>query len=102
MEKRTRLEITQRENRIATYEMEEQLEDSRKIYFDNILDDIVEGKYNDLPMMKEEKNVSVFVDQDKANAARECAKQLGYKSLKQMISTILNEKGIRYYETDEL
>lgn len=102
MKKRTRLEITDKEREIALLEMEEQLEDSKRIYFEGVLDEIVEGKYNDLAIVEEKKNDSVFVDQDKANAARECAKELGYKSLRQMVSTIMKEKGMKYYATDEL
>lgn len=102
MDKRTRLEITDEENEIVITDMVEQLEDSRRIYFENILDEIVEGKHNDLAILEEKKTESVFVNQEKANAAREYAKALGYKSLKQMVSTILNEKGREFYATDEL
>lgn len=102
MKKRTRLEITDKEREIALLEMEEQLEDSKRIYFEGVLDEIVEGKHNDLAILEEKKTESVFVNQEKANAARECAKALGYKNLKQMLSTILNEKGREFYATDEL
>ena len=89
MTKRTRMEVKDATIRELRELMFHKKVEAKNRMIEEILDGIVNGKYDDLEIGHV---VSVNVDKDKVNMAREHINQLGYSKLNQFIAcAITNE-----------
>lgn len=88
----TRLEFSLEDEKDIFEQMEKEGCKTKVAYMTHILEEIIDGNYDHVPAEEEEQKKSIYVDKFLAAKARNHAESLGFKSLRNMISHILESK----------
>lgn len=88
----TRLEFSLEDEKDIFEQMDKEGCKTKAAYMTRILEEIIDGTYDHIPAEEEEQKKSIYVNKDLAAKARNHAESLGFKSLRNMISHILESK----------
>lgn len=88
----TRLEFSLEDEKDIFEQMDKEGCKTKAAYMTHILEEIIDGTYDHIPTEEEEQKKSIYVNKDLAAKARNHAESLGFKSLRNMISHILESK----------
>lgn len=98
---RTKITLPPHTLSVVRYEMWKREIDKKSEYVNKVLEEIADGKYNDMEVGPKRESQAIYIDKELVDKAKPIAEEKGFANLAHMVTNVIDNKKVEIDDVEE-